>query len=104
MVLALDYFMVNNPGASTGLVPSVGVSLGLVYDTYENLFTELSPRIRAYYFITERIAPYLMIQPTLWFPTWAGEDFDIEYTQLTVRAYIGFSFHIPSKDVVLSSK
>lgn len=101
---SLQYFFVKNPDKNKGVVNSLGIQLSgyLDIDRYHNwpesfkdennLGFSVSPFYSVYFFITERIAPYLSVRPTL------GTSY-IENDELSFDIYLffGISFHFPRK-------
>jgi len=98
----IAYYFLSDPRATTGLVPSIGAGIALEYDNYwEKFFIGLAPRVRVLYFLTDRIAPYLLLEPYFSAPL---SDFMTENIYLTIRAYVGMSFYFPSRDYVRGAK
>ena len=98
----IAYYFVSNPGAATGLVPSIGAGIAIEYDNYwDEIYLGLAPRVRLLYFLTDRIAPYILLEPYFSAPM---SDFMTENIYLTIRAYVGMSFYFPSRDYVLGAK
>jgi hypothetical protein len=100
--LNLSYYFVAEPDASTGLVPAIGLNWRIFYDRYyEEIWTNLTPDVRLYYFITDRIAPYLSLSGI-------GVGYDLTYTEfytwLEPQVKIGIAWFLPSRDVVLFAK
>lgn len=101
---SLQYFFVKNPENSKGIVNSLGIQLsGYLYiDRYHNwpesqkdennLGFSVSPFYSLYFFVTERIAHYLSVRPTL------GTSYR-DYDELSFNVYFvfGISFHFPRK-------
>ena len=100
----IAYYFVRDPSATTGFVPSIGVGLRFEFEKDEDFFIGLAPRLRLLYFLTDRIAPYVLLEPYFTFQNFSGTDFSIEDTYLTVRTYVGMSFYFPSRDYVLVAK
>ena len=86
-----NYYFVADPKAKTGIVPSIGLGLGAGYNSYSNIDTNLILGIKAYYFITETIAPYISIRPELSIPIYKGEGFTTDNIRFSFDISIGIS-------------
>jgi hypothetical protein len=98
----ISYYFLGDPKATTGMVPSVGVGLDLGYAQGGDLFVGLAPRLRLLYFLTDRIAPYIMLEPFFSIPISPGSGFAAENIYLAVTTYVGMSFYFPSRDFTLA--
>ncbi|NOY07855.1 MAG: hypothetical protein GXP33_03320 [Spirochaetes bacterium] len=86
-----NYYFVADPKAKAGMVPSVGLGLGAGYNSGSDIDISLTPVIKAYYFITETIAPYIGIYPRLSIPIYKGEGFTKDNIRLSFDINIGMS-------------
>lgn len=121
----LAYYAVKNPRADTGLVPSVGLSMGIAVipgldytflgSKVTNkalvipLFLELP--IKLLYFIKPRVAPELSVVSRLFAPLFSkdesGQVIDtpfLERVSLETSFYMGVTWFFPPRDVVLLEK
>ncbi len=93
----LTRYFVSQPDASAGLVPAVSLGTNIGYNAYYgSVWINLFPGMSLYYFISERVAPYVSLSgigvglglvPSVSFYTW-----------LNPRLTVGVSWFIPSKD------
>lgn len=110
---ALRYNLVMDPDASSG--PSLAFSLGVGADVWRFLgdqsvwlYYYLDPTIILYYFVTERIAPFLSLDPVLLAGYWTNDSAGAplvvalrDQLELTLSVRIGISFHFPYRDRTL---
>ena len=102
------YYWVRYPERQRGFVPGLGLRLGLntVFDItndYFDLYLEVGPQIRLYYFMTDRFSPYFNFSPAfdcLLLERYDGSTVDLEMEdrlQLEVTTVFGFIYHIPGR-------
>ena len=117
-----SYYFVRNPDAKTGFVPSLGLNIGIsvlpsVFGKEEgnelddNSFIfnlALNPTFTAYFFITERVAPYIQVIPyttlRLIEKDYSGATVHSSFEEkirLSLFFSIGFSWHRPRNSVIL---
>ena len=99
-----NYYFVTDPKAKAGMVPSVGLGLGAGYDSDSDIDISLTPMIKAYYFITETIAPYISIYPRLSVPIYQGIGFTTDNIRVSLYISIGMSFWNSTRAKVLIKK
>lgn len=121
--VGLSRYFVSDSKAQSGLVPAVGVAIGLqfapdvggkvagVQTTTKSLYTyiDLMIPVRLFYFINDRLAPYLSIVPRLWYTIGAmdssGITIDLTSQQrvyVDVGIYFGMSIWVPRNKTSLS--
>jgi len=121
----LAYYAVRNPDADTGLVPSVGLTLGAAVipgldytflgskvDNKAILFPVfLEIPIKLLYFVKPRVAPELSIVPRLSIPVYAkdesGKVIDtplLKRIRLEADFYLGVTWFFPPREVTLLEK
>jgi hypothetical protein len=94
------YFFVLDPDAYTGLVPWVGVSARIGYSgSQESIFASLEPSAGLYYFLTDRIAPYLDLSLVSLGISPGGDS--LVYVALRPSLAVGMSYHLPNPERVL---
>jgi hypothetical protein len=121
----LAYYAVRNPRADTGLVPAVGLSLGIAVipgldytflgSKVTNkalsipLFLELP--FKLLYFIKPRVAPELSVVSRLFAPLFSKDESGrvidtpfLERVSLETSFYLGVTWFFPPRDVVLLEK
>jgi len=100
-----NYYFVADPKAKAGMVPSVGLGLGAGYDSHSDIDISLDisliPMIKAYYFITETIAPYIGIAPCLSLLVYKGIGFKADNIRLSFNINIGMSLWKSARSKVL---
>ncbi|GEM_PF-4322100 len=99
-----SYYFLQDPKAKSGLVPAFSFSLSPSCNSNSDIYFVLHPGVRAFYFITETIAPYVSIAPSFFIPIYEGTGFDTDNISMSFRTHIGISYWIPNKDVVLLKK
>lgn len=121
----LAYYAVKDPQSDKGLVPSVGLSLGIavipgldytllgikVDNKALNIPLFLELPLKLLYFIKPRVAPELSIVPRLLVPVFrkdeSGQVIDAPFLKrisLETSFYLGVSWFFPPRDVVLLEK
>lgn len=117
-----SYYYVPDPEAEKGFVMSLGFNIGIDFDQgltrkangerLENkslfILFDFVPSVNFYYFLTERVALRIGINPSLFIMLYArGENGDVWDTPLEERMdfhlfiRFGFSWHRPPKSVAL---
>lgn len=122
IMTGFSYYFVRNPDAKTGFVPSLGFNIGIsvlpsafgkdegnkVDDNSFIFNLAMDPTFTAYFFITERVAPYIRVTPYVtlrliekdFFGTNVNSSFK-DKIRCKLFISIGFSWHRPRKSVVL---
>jgi len=121
-VLGFLGYLVPDSKAMNGLVPALGVAIGFELDpgvgdkvsgvetTDSSLYTyvDLMIPVRFYYFINDRLAPYLSIVPRVWYEVGAinssGSPVTLTFAQrvyMDVGIYFGMSLWVPRKKISL---
>lgn len=92
----LTYSFVKNPDANKGVVNTLGIDLIGLYNIYsddDNTYgVSIGPEYTMHFFVTERIAPYWTLRPSLMI-------FNIKDITLSINIpiMVGISFHFPRK-------
>ena len=125
--LGIYYAVIPSPRADKGIVFTFGGETGVSYspgrngtnaygaeyvdDAYKLFSAYFSPGLRAYFFITDVIAPYVGVYTTFSLPIAEYHSNGVEYDaplgdriDIFTGLYFGMSFHIPNKDMVLNPK
>lgn len=117
-IAGYEYFFVNNPEADKGFVRSIGFRCGISFlpgrlgrqksltiNEPFNIYINAGPSFSAYYFINDRVAPFIDVSPFLNFPVYSSRDTsEIPYfnrVSFQQYLYIGISVHFPRNSIVL---
>jgi hypothetical protein len=121
--VGLSRYFVSDSKAQSGFVPAVGVAIGLEFDpgvgdkvagvqtSTKSLYTymDLVIPVRLFYFINDRLAPYVSIVPRLWYTIGAADSSGItialtsqQRVFLDVGIYFGMSIWVPRNKTSLS--
>ena len=121
--VGLGYAFVSNPAAQKGLVPTIGAGLavafypgwsgisgGVEFDNQSQLiYLRLGVPLRLFFFLNDRLAPYVGINPRAWYRVLAKNSSGTAYSppieyQLYVDASVSFgiSFHIPTRNSTMT--
>ena len=118
----LSYAFVSRPDAQRGLVPAIGVGLaaavypggwgkflGSDYDNQSlNLYLLLGVPFRLFFFLNDRVAPYVGLRPRVWYLVSARDSSGTTlsppsqerlYVDLSVT--LGVSFHVPTRNATM---
>ena len=103
-------YLVSDPNADKGLVPSIGVALEFVFDpptdsyTASRVFMNIIPAAQFNFFTNDRFAPFVRLFTTLGMRISWVDQFDnpidyefFDYMYLNLGLSLGFSYYIPNK-------
>jgi hypothetical protein len=95
---SLTRYFVGTPEASTGLVSSISVGTSIGYDGYyENAWVNLYPGVAVYYFISQRVAPYVSLSGIgVGLGLLPGPIYFYDWLSPSLR--VGVTWFIPSRD------
>jgi hypothetical protein len=120
--LGIRYYFVSDPKAQRGMVPSLGADVGLkaypgvkdkslgveTEDKRLLLWASLRVPLRLYFFMNDRLAPYVGLTPGLWYlltqKDASGTTLTLESKQrfyLDASVSLGMAFFIPNKKAAL---
>jgi opacity protein-like surface antigen len=111
--VGLRYYFVSDPKAQRGMVPAIGADVGLkaypgVDDKSLLLWGTLRVPLRLYFFVNDRLAPYVGLTPGLWYlltqKDSAGTTLTFDSKQrfyLDANISLGIAFFIANKKASL---
>jgi len=120
--VGLSHAFVRNPAAQKGLVPTIGAGLavsfypgpsglssGVEFDYQsQNVYLRLGVPFRLFFFLNDRVAPYVGLRPRIWYWMSAKDIYGNSYSPpseerlyLDASLSFGISFHVPNKNTTM---
>jgi hypothetical protein len=120
--VGLSHAFVSNPAAQKGLVPAIGAGLaaafypgrsglsgGVEFDYQSQyVYLRLGVPFRLFFFLNDRVAPYVGLRPRIWYLLSAKDIYGNSYSPpseerlyLDASLIFGISFHVPNKNATM---